>query len=238
MQEQLKTGIEGLDNILAGGIPRGHLVLLAGSCGTGKTILATEFLFRGAKEHDETGLYISLIEPREKIIANLEDFSFFDMKLVESGKIKIVDISQDARLRGIEPQNVSGLLTLFRSIIEDSGAKRVVIDSITSICGNLADDKRIRDFVFELDFQLMYMGCTTVMISEIPPQTFVYSVYGVEEFVADGVILITEFERKGDLIRALQVIKMRGMNHSRNKYVLKILEDGVTLIPMFKADIE
>ena len=84
----------------------------------------------------------------------------------------------------------------------------------------------------------MYLECTTILISEIPPQVFKYSVYGVEEFIADGVMLMTEFERKGELIRAFQVIKMRGVKHSRNKYVMKILEDGVNLIPLFKAGIE
>ena len=84
----------------------------------------------------------------------------------------------------------------------------------------------------------MYLECTTLLVSEIPPQTFKYSIFGVEEFIADGVILLTEFERKGDLIRALQVIKMRGINHSRNKHVMEILDDGITLIPLFKAGID
>jgi KaiC/GvpD/RAD55 family RecA-like ATPase len=96
----------------------------------------------------------------------------------------------------------------------------------------------VRDFVFELGYQLMYLECTTIMISEIPPQTFKYSMFGVEEFIADGVILLSEFERKGELIRALQVIKMRGVAHSRNKYAMKILDEGINLIPMFKAGVE
>ncbi len=234
MQEQVKTGVEGLDEILAGGIPKGHNVLLAGSCGTGKTILGEQFLFDGARKK-EVGIYIALAEPREKIVKNMEDFKFYDQKLVDSGMVKIIDVSQDVRLRGLDMQNVSGVINLIRSIVQDNNAKRVVLDSITSLGEALGEEKKIRDFIFELGMQLAYMGSTMIMISEIPPQTFVYSVFGVEEFIADGVILITEFERKGELVRTLQVIKMRGVNHSRNKYVLKITEDGVNLIPMFKA---
>jgi circadian clock protein KaiC len=129
-------------------------------------------------------------------------------------------------------------MNLMRGVIQDSKAERVVIDSITALSGSLGEEARIREFIFELGFQLTVIGCTTIMISEVPPMTFKYSPHGVEEFIADGIFLLTEFERKGDLIRALQVIKMRGTKHSRNKYVLKILENGINLVPLFKAGIE
>lgn len=238
MQNKLKTGIEALDEILGGGIPDGHTVLLAGSCGTGKTILSQQFIFEGARNNNEIGIYLSLSEPREKIIKNLESFTFFDNKLIDEEKVKIVDISTDARLKGVGVQNQHEMMNLFREVVQDSGAHRVVVDSITSVGGNIGEPTKVRDFIYELGFELNYMGCTTILISEVPPQQFVYSVYGVEEFISDGVILLTEFERKGELIRALQVIKMRGVKHSRNKYVLKILEDGINLVPLFKAGIE
>ncbi|MBD3388869.1 MAG: AAA family ATPase [Candidatus Altiarchaeales archaeon] len=237
MPEQLKTGIEGLDGILEGGIPKGHCVLLAGSCGTGKTVMCQQFLFDGARNGDN-GVYISLVEPMEKIIKNMSPFGFYDQKLVDEGKVKIVDMMQDTRLRGIEFNNIEGLLGIIRSIIDDNEAERVVIDSVTALCENIQEKNNIRDFILELGFQLMYQECTTIMISEIPPQTFKYSVFGVEEFIADGVVLLSEFERKGELIRALQVIKMRGVAHSRNKHVMKILDEGINLIPMFRAGVE
>ncbi|MFH0862137.1 MAG: ATPase domain-containing protein [Candidatus Altiarchaeota archaeon] len=233
----VETGVNGLDEILMGGIPRGHCVLLAGSCGTGKTVLCQQFLFTGAKI-GENGIYISLAEPAEKIRKNLISFSFCDQKALDEGKVKIVDITQDIRLKGQEFDNIEGLVEIIRNLIEESNSKRVVIDSITALCENIGDKAKIRDFILEMGFQLMYLGCTTLMISEIPPQTFKYSMFGVEEFIADGVILLTDFERKGDLIRSLQVIKMRGVAHSRNKQVMKILDEGVNLLPMFKAGVE
>jgi len=237
MADQLKTGVKGLDDILMGGIPRGHCVLLAGSCGTGKTVMAQQFLFQGAND-GERGVYISLVEPTEKIIRNMSNFKFYDQHMVDEGMANIVDMTQDTRLKGIEFTNIEGLLNVLSSIIEDKDATRVVIDSITALCESIGESSKIRDFILELGFQLMYQECTTILISEIPPQTFKYSMFGVEEFIADGVILLSEFERKGELIRALQVIKMRGIAHSRNKHVMKILDEGINLVPMFKAGVE
>ncbi len=234
MVDQIKTGIIELDEILDGGIPRGNSVLLSGSCGTGKTILAEQFLFQGARESNETGIYISLSEPRDRIIMNLEPFKFYDPKLIEEDKIKVLDITQDARLVNLEPLTVNGIINMISSIIRDSEAQRVVIDSITAICNSLGNERNIREFIFELGLQLGYLDCTTIFISEIPPMNFQYSVYGIEEFIADGVILLREMEDKGDLIRTLQVVKMRGVNHSRNKQVLQITENGIVLKPMFE----
>ncbi|MBN2014944.1 MAG: circadian clock protein KaiC [Candidatus Altiarchaeota archaeon] len=234
MVELIKTGINELDDLLSGGVPRGSSVLLSGSCGTGKTILAEHFLFYGAKEADEIGIYISLSEPRDKIIANLEPFSFYDPKLVEEDKIKILDITQDARLINLEPLTVNGIINMISSIIRDSEAQRVCVDSITAICNSLGSEKNIREFIFELGLQLGYLDCTTLFISEIPPMSLQYSVYGVEEFIADGVIMLREHEDKGELIRTLQVVKMRGVAHSRNKQILQITKDGIVLKPMFE----
>jgi len=217
MTEHMKTGIEGLDNILGGGIPRGQSVLLAGSCGTGKTILCQQFLFTGAKEFNETGVYITLSESRDRMLKNLESFEFYDKELIESDKIKIVDITQDARLMNLEPLTVKGIMNMVTSIIRDSDAKRVVIDSVTAICNSLGNERNVRDFLFELGLQMQYLDCTSIFISEIAPMKFQYSVFGVEEFIADGVILMREHEEKGDLIRTLQVVKMRGVSHSRNR---------------------
>jgi len=235
--ERVKTGIEQLDEILGGGIPKGNSVVLAGACGTGKTIMAQQFIFAGARA-GEQGLYLSLSEPKQKIVRDMKDFSFFDTELIEKGMVKIVDIASDARLEGIGLQSADGVMSLIRKVVQESNAKRVVIDSLTALVANIGERDKIRSFIYDIGFQLMYMECTSLLISEVPPKVFQYSVYGVEEFIADGVMLITDFERKGELLRAFQVVKMRGVKHSRNKYVLEILKDGINLIPSFKTGIE
>lgn len=237
MTESVKTGIDGLDDILMGGIPKGNCVLLAGSAGTGKTVLSQQFLFKGTSL-GENGSYISLVEPADKIVRNMKAFTFYDKSLVDNNSVKIVDMTKDMRLRGLDFDDIAGLVAVIRDIIEENNSKRVVIDSITALCENIQHKNKIRDFILELGFELMYLECTTVLISEISPQTFRYSIYGIEEFIADGVILLSDFERKGELIRTLQVIKMRGVGHSRNKQVLKIMDEGINLLPMFKAGVE
>jgi len=237
MADKVKTGISGLDDILMGGIPRGNCVLLAGSAGTGKTVLSQQFLFKGASSGDN-GSYISLVEPADKIIKNMKAFTFYDPKMVTDNNVKVVDMTKDMRLRGLDFDDIAGLVSVIKDIVEDNNSKRVVIDSITALCENIQHKNKIRDFILELGFELMYLECTTILISEISPQTFKYSVYGIEEFIADGVVLLSDFERKGELIRTLQVIKMRGVGHSRNKQVMKIMDEGINLLPMFKAGVE
>lgn len=234
--KQLKTGVPELDDILGGGIPQGHCVLLSGSCGTGKTILSQQFLFAGAKDQQEPGIYISLSESEDKMVDNLKEFTFFDHKLLNEGKVKILDITQDARLMNLEPLTVKNILNMISSLIRDFAAKRVVIDSITSICDSLGNEQKVRDFVLELGLQLQYLDCTTILISEVPPQKLKYSVFGVEEFIADGVILLKEEEHKADLLRTLQVIKMRGVGHSRAKRLLEISKKGISLKPWFEFE--
>ena len=234
MVGKIKTGVETLDSVLNGGIPQGHVVLLAGSCGTGKTILSQQLLYTGAREFDEPGVYITMSESRDKMMDNLSAFSFFDREIVESGKIKIVDITQDARLMNLDPLTVNGVMNMLTSIIRENNAKRVVVDSVTAICNSLGSDRNVRDFLFEFGLQLQYLDCTTIFISEIPPMKFMYSVYGIEEFISDGVILMREHEQKTELIRTLQVVKMRGVNHSRSRHEVEIsAERGIELKPMF-----
>lgn len=237
MANLVNTGISTLDGILGGGIPLGHTVMVAGSSGTGKTILCTEFLFKGAREN-ENGLYISLSESKEKFLANIEGFKFYDQKLVDSNKIRVLDIAETSRLKGMELQTERGIITIIKSMVEEMGAKRIVLDSITAVAQILKDEGRIRDFIYELGNQISGLGATFLMVSEIPPQKFMYSIFGVEEFISDGLFFLSEFERKGDLIRSFQVIKMRGIKHSRNKYIMQITSDGVNLIPFFKAGVE
>ncbi|ODS38154.1 MAG: hypothetical protein A7316_00175 [Candidatus Altiarchaeales archaeon WOR_SM1_86-2] len=249
MKKVCKTGIGGkgevkgkevdvLDEIIGGGIPEGHTVLLAGSSGTGKTILAQEFLFNGTKLKDK-GLYVSLSETAERMEKNIEDFRFYDKKLIDAGDITILDIKEIAELKQISFPPKPGLdpnlvLSAIRENIAINGARRVVIDSITALCQNIGDEDKIREFLYELESTLAVLGCTTLLISEIAPQQFIYSRFGIEEYISDGIILLMEHERSGELMRTLQVIKMRGTGHSRTKQAMKITLDGIKLAQLIE----
>lgn len=110
----------------------------------------------------------------------------------------------------------------------------MVVDSITAVCQAIGEESKIREFLYDLESNLRVLGCTTILISEIPPRKFIYGTYNVEEFISDGIMLLMEYERSGELIRTLQVIKMRGMNHSRTKHAMTINPKGVRLAPLIE----
>lgn len=233
---RIKSGISSLDTILGGGIPKGRSILLAGSCGTGKTILSQQFLFSGARDSGETGMYFSTSEPVKDLQENLEEFKFFDKGFLDEKKVRFIDLGEELRFHGV--QNIQDLSDMIVDKVSECGATRIVLDSLTALCESLPAEGMKRDFILDLGYKLRPLGATSFMISETRPQRLEYSVSGVDEFIADGVILLSEVERKGDLLRTLQVIKMRGVSHTRAKHLLTIIDDGINLVPLFRADLE
>ncbi len=238
-EERCITGIDGLDRILNGGIPRGNTVLITGSCGTGKTTLSFEFLLHGAL-NDENSLFISVTENWQKLIKNVIPYNFFDESLIKSKKLIMMDLGAIYGKLGLEKSefNMEDIEIIVRAvgdIVREWEVKRLVIDSITSICFQLKTKEKIRDFILTLGKNIADAGCTCILVSEISPGEQSYSMYGVEEAIADGIILMANLERRGDLLRTLQVVKMRGTMHSRAKYVLDLTSVGVLLVPLLKG---
>ncbi len=233
------TGIEGLDRILNGGIPRGNTILITGSCGTGKTTLSFEFLLHGAL-NNENSLFISVTENWEKLIKNVIPYSFYDESLLRTRKLIMIDLSAIYRKLGLEKaefsmEDIDIIVKAIADIVREWNIKRLVIDSITSICFQLKTKEKIRDFILNIGKSLSKHGCTSILVSEISPGEQSYSMYGVEEAIADGIVLMANLERRGDLLRTLQVVKMRGTMHSRAKYVLDLTPAGVLLVPLLKG---
>ena len=110
-----------------------------------------------------------------------------------------------------------------------------MIDSITSVCYKLKTSEKIRDFILKLGKSLSDLNCTSMLVGEVAANATAYSSFGVEEAISDGIILMANMERRGDLLRTLQVIKMRGTSHSRAKYVLDLTPMGVLLVPLLKG---
>ena len=136
------------------------------------------------------------------------------------------------------PEDTNILFEVIRDITKELDAKRLVVDSITSLCYRMEDEEMIRDFIFRLGTSLADIFCTNILTSEIPPHVFQYSLYGIEEFIADGIIFLGDVERKGDLIRTFQVIKMRGTPHNRTKFAMTMSSNnGVQLTPMLKSSL-
>ncbi len=237
--ERCRTGIEGLDNILDGGIPRGNTVLVSGSCGTGKTTLSLEYLVRGALA-GERCLFLSVTEASRKILQNLATFEFFDPRTVEEGKLVFIDVPVLYEKLGLSKEELSSedvnlLVLAISRLASDMGVQRLVLDSITSVCYRIRHEENIRDLILKLGKSLSDISCTTLLVSEIGPAENRYSLYGVEEAIADGVILLGNQQRRGDLLRTLKIIKMRGTTHSRAQYVIDLTPLGILLAPFLKG---
>lgn len=237
-RERCRTGIDALDNILYGGIPRSNTVLLTGSVGTGKTSLALEFLLHGAIE-GEASMFLSVTEASEKLLVNVIPYDFFDRKLLD-GKLILIDLPKIYQRLGLvkaelSMEEVGLLVSSIMDLVKELNVKRLVVDSITSIGYKLKTQEKIRDFILRLAKGLSSLDCTSMLVSEVTTGSQGYSTFMVEEALADGIILMGNMERRGDLLRTLQVIKMRGTMHSRAKYVLDLTPAGVLLVPLLKG---
>ena len=222
MIERIKTGIEGLDELLKGGVPDHHHVLVCGGPGTGKTLLCIEFLYRGAKL-GEKGVFISLEELPETIIKNVEStFSNWKdfKKLVEEKKITII---KPARYDFV---NFSDIL---QSYVTQHKVKRVVVDSATIL--KLSFDKEIefRKKLVEFLGFVRNLDCTIFMTAELSYPIREKMKFSLEQFVADGVIILYNLEREEKRVRAMEVLKMRGTDHVQDLVPMKITNDGIKI---------
>ena len=221
----VESGVPGLDELFEHrGIPSGNMVLLSGACGTGKSIFGMQFIYHGAMK-GEPGVYVSLEEPIERVIKNMEEFGWEVRKLIEEGKMVIV-----------RPE-IYELDALKRSIFESVDrikAHRLVIDSFTLITTYLKDDYDVRKTMFDIGHEIKKLDCTTLLISDMIEKSSTFSTSGFEEFLADGVIVLylVQDRSKNYLLRTLLVRKMRGTQHSLKYIPMRINENkGIVLYP-------
>jgi len=239
--DRCQTGIEALDAILAGGIPRGNMVLVAGSVGTGKTTLTLEFLIRGA-ERGERSLFLSVTEATAKLVQNVSSFEFFRTSLIEDGSLVMVDLPPVMAKLGFDRDELSHedldlLLRTIRDLVSTLGVRRLVLDSITSLGYRIPRDEQLRDFLLRLGELLAEANCTSLVVSEVFSDARRGTTRGVEEAIVDGILLLQSMHRLGDILRVLQVVKMRGTPHSRALYVLELTPIGILLAPHLKGGV-
>jgi len=216
--ERLKTGIPGFDELMGGGVPKGQLVLVTGTSGTGKTLFCSQAMYNGLVKGKENAVFLSFEEPPNLIKENVKEFGWNLDPYQKSGKLIFLKY---------DPYHIEDVFDILDSTIRKINAKRVFIDSISALGLHVQDNSELRRIIFNLSDGLRKLDCTAFMTSEIVPGSRGISRYGVEEFVADSVVVFY-YERSGSTFsRAVQIWKVRGSSHSDKLHPYAITDKGL-----------
>src|SRR5262245_30414867 len=225
------TGIKGLDEITEGGFPRGRPTLLCGSAGCGKTLLAAEFLVRGAVEFGEPGVFIAFEETTPELKANVASLGFNFENLIRHKKL-VVDFVRVERseIQETGEYDLEGLFVRLNLAIDSVGAKRVVLDTIEGLFAGLPNEAILRAELRRLFRWLKDKGVTAIITAERGRELLTR--HGLEEYVSDCVILLDHRLNEQIATRHLRVVKYRGSLHGTNEYPFLIGEDGISVMPI------
>jgi len=243
LSERVQTGIEGLDEMISGGFPKKRVILLLGGPGTGKTIFATQFLYKGITQYDENAVFVSLDESKEHFYEEMLKFGWDFKKAEEEGKFHFIDATRLSRiailkermmtetsiLRGKELQ-IDRLVEELQEKIQQIGAKRVVIDTLASLFYRFTDPIERRTAGVDLIESLSDINVTTIVTTELNYLGLERNLMD-EEFLAHGVIMMQTIFRGGATIRALQIEKMRGAGTNPNLVPYSIDKNGIEVFP-------
>lgn len=252
--ERVPTGIPGLDEMLEGGLPRGYVVLLAGGPGSGKSTLAMQFLYKGAEQYNEPGVYITLEERPRDIIRNFSRYGWdlsrikiiglIPQKATLAESVKYVasyETPEGVEIEGEKESNVLEFspkkfsIDLVKDVItrevKKIDAKRIVVDSIASLAAQLDNAFEIRQEILGLVNLLNELGTTSLILTEMPHGKEGISRFGVEEFMAQGVIALYNIKKGSERVRGLEILKMRGTNHSKRICMFDITNFGIVVYP-------
>jgi len=229
--EKCPTGITGLDEITRGGLPKGRPALIAGSAGSGKTLLSLEFLVHGIVKYNEPGVFVAFEETAEELTKNVASLGFNLNTLVAKKKLSVDYIYiERSEIEETGEYDLEGLFVRLGHAIKSVGAKRVVLDTVEALFAGLPNPAILRAELRRLFRWLKSMGVTAIITGERGEHSLTR--YGLEEYVADCVILLDH--RVADQIstRRMRVVKYRGSAHGANEYPFLIDEEGISILPI------
>lgn len=231
--QKIQTLIEGFDDISHGGLPQKRTTLVSGTSGTGKTLLALQFLFRGIMDFDEPGIFVTFEESPNDIKQNALSFGWDLDALINQGKLFILDASPDPEGQDIVGSfDLSALIERIQYAIKKYNAKRVAIDSVTAVFQQYDAAPVVRREIYRLTARLKLLSVTTVMTTERIEEYGPIARFGVEEFVSDNVVIlrnVLEGERRR---RTIEILKLRGTSHMKGEYPFTITPDGINIFPL------
>jgi circadian clock protein KaiC len=218
--ERIKTGVPGLDEIIGGGIPKGNLVVVSGDPGSGKTCLCLEFLYFGAVKYGERGIFVSLEESEEQIRKIASSFGWDFKELSDKKLVEII---------AVELYDFDKLSDMIEDLIRRMEAKRLVIDPGVIFRLYFERELEARKRILTLGKMLKKSGCTAIITNEISLDKS-SSLFGLEEYVADGVILLYHTRLEDMFSRSVGVLKMRGTKISEKLHPIRISDEGLRVL--------
>lgn len=236
---KIATGIEGLDLITEGGIPAGRTTLVSGSAGSGKTVFAVQFLAEGIKA-GEAGVFVTFEESVADIRTNMAGLRWPIAEWEAAGTWAFVDASpQPDEIVVSGPYDLGALLARVEHAVTRVNARRVAVDSLGAIFTQFSDPATVRRELFRIATALKALGVTAVMTAERNEEYGEISRYGVEEFVADNVIILRNVLDDEKRRRTIETLKFRGTRHQKGEYPFTVVsDDGIVVIPLSALALE
>lgn len=231
--QKIRTMIEGFDDVSHGGLPLGRTTLVSGTSGTGKTLLSIQFLYNGITHFDEPGVFVTFEESPVDIIKNAWSFNWDLQRLVNEGKLFILDASPDPEGQEVVGNfDLSGLIERLQYAIHKYKAKRVSIDSITALFQQYEAAAVVRREIFRLVARLKQIGVTTIITTERTEEYGSVARFGVEEFVSDNVAIVRNVLEGERRRRTIEILKLRGSTHMKGEYPFTITNQGFNIFPL------
>src|ERR1039457_4958467 len=232
------TGIQGFDEITGGGLPTGRPTLISGGAGSGKTLFGLEFLVRGATQYNEPGVFMSFEETIPDLTQNAISLGFDLDRLVAEKKLFLdhVHISRSEIAESGE-YDLDGLFIRIADAVQRVGARRIVLDTIEALFGEMPNPGILRAEIRRLFDWLKEKGLTTIITAErdLPDKL---TRHGIEEFVSDCVIVLDHRILEEISTRRLRIVKYRGSTHGTNEYPFLIDEQGISVLPISSLSLD
>lgn len=233
--EKLETKIPGFDLVSNGGLPKGRTTLVSGTAGSAKTVFAVQFLAEGIKSTGESGVFVTFEESPEDIRRNMRGFGWDIQKWQDEGKWVFVDASPQLGQETIEAgsYDLGALLARVEHAVRKCGATRLSMDSLGAIFNQFSAASTVRNELFKIACALKQLGVTSVLTSERVHEYGEISRYGVEEFVADNVVVFRNVLEEEKRRRTMEILKFRGTTHQKGEWPFTIVSgEGIIAIPL------
>jgi circadian clock protein KaiC len=235
------TGIPGFDFIADGGLPQGRTVLVAGSAGSGKTVFATQFLTAGIQEKGESGVFVTFEEQPVDIRRNMNSFNWEISTWERDKRWAFVDASPEPaqELAVVGDYDFGALLARIEHAVRNVNAKRIVLDSIGAIFSQFPNSNRVRHELFRITAALRQMGVTALLTAERIHEYGEVARHGIEEFVADNVVILRNVLEDEKRRRTIEILKFRGTNHHKGEYPFTVIPaEGIVVIPLSAMELK